>query len=560
MRKRPGIRAKVLLISSVANLVFTVCYTVYSYRIQKTEIIEGINGKLSAAAHALPMLLPEGFHNDLTGADSLDAASYRAILLRLSNYTNELGITYLYSYVEKDGAFYVASTSATPEEIAGNTATAFFQLYERPPQSMLHSWKSGTATFDEYQDEWGSFRSIFLPMTTAEGRHFIVGADIATGFIRQALARSLLICISFGAAAFLLLWALASFVLNRTLRPIGNLSAVIRTIAEQDFALEDNQRADLEDVACRHCDEVGHLSSAFLDVERRLQKYIVDLRETTAAKERVESELKVAWEIQQNFLPQVFPSGLPGDTFDLHAFLTPAKAVGGDLYDFYLTQDNNLCFAIGDVSDKGVPAAMTMAVTLTLFRSLGQRFPACDQLMTELNNALCRHVSTGQFVTMLAGVIDAESGLVTYSHAGHNQPYIVRPATGEVTLLEPEIRPFLGAMDDIEYVANTVQLAPGDYLFLYTDGITEAFREDGSYYGDDRLRQCLERIAAEPYSANEIIDAVLADVEAFTSGFQQSDDIAALAVRFDPAERSAGGRRFGAIRVDTSEESIAIVS
>ena len=262
--------------------------------------------------------------------------------------------------------------------------------------------------------------------------------------------------------------------------------------------------------------------------------------------------MKVAWEIQQNFLPQVLPAGLTAENFDLHAFLTPAKAVGGDLYDFYLMRDNKLCFAIGDVSDKGVPAAMTMAVTLTLFRSLGQRFLACEELMTELNNALCRHVSTGQFVTMLAGVIDAETGNVVYSHAGHNQPYIVRPSTGEVTMLSPDIRPFLGAMDDIEYVANTITLDPGDYLFLYTDGITEAFCEDGTYYGDNRLKEFLETIAEEAFSAEDIVKAVIADVEKFTNGFTQSDDIAALAVRFNPVASSTC--------VFSSEDAVAIVS
>ena len=552
MRKKFGIRTKVLLISSLANLIFTVGYTVYSYRLQKAEIIEGINGKLNAAARALPMLVPDGFHDQVTGADSVDHETYTTVMEHLSAYSESIGITYLYSYVEMDGRFYVASTNATEEEMAEGTETQFFQLYERPPASMMNAWATRDATFDEYEDEWGSFRSIFVPAMTESGRQFVVGADVSTNFIQRTLAKTLMICIGFGVGAFLVLWAVASLLLNRILRPIGSLSAVIRKTVEQNFALKDEQRLELEAVSNRHEDEVGHLSSAFLDMDSRLQQYITDLRETTAAKERVAGELKIAWEIQQNFLPQVLPGGVTAENFDLHAFLTPAKAVGGDLYDFYLMRDNKLCFAIGDVSDKGVPAAMTMAVTLTLFRSLGQRFLACEELMTELNNALCRHVSTGQFVTMLAGVIDAETGEVVYSHAGHNQPYIVRPSTGEVTMLSPDIRPFLGAMDDIDYVANTITLEPGDYLFLYTDGITEAFCEDGTYYGDDRLKDFLKTIATEAFSAEDIVKAVIADVESFTNGFTQSDDIAALAVRFNPVASRT--------RVVSSEDTIAIVS
>jgi sigma-B regulation protein RsbU (phosphoserine phosphatase) len=552
MHKKLGIRGKVLLISSLANLIFSVCYTTYSYRLQKHEIIEGINGKLSAAAHALPMLVPDGFHDSVVDAGSVDENTYKNVLSDLSSYAEKIGITYLYSYVEMDGEFYVASTNATPEELSQGTETKFFQLYERPPESMMNAWRTRLPAFDEYEDEWGSFRSIFVPAMSESGRQFVIGADISTGFIQMTLAKTLMICIGFGASVFLLLWAAASFLLNRTLRPIGDLSSVIKSTAAQKFALSDAQRVELEHVSDRYSDEVGDLSLAFLDMEKQLKTYIIDLRETTAAKERVESELKVAWEIQQNFLPQNTPSGGTAENFDLHAFLTPAKAVGGDLYDFYLMRDNRLCFAIGDVSDKGVPAAMTMAVTLTLFRSLGQRFLACEQLMTELNNALCRHVSTGQFVTMLAGVIDAETGEVVYSHAGHNQPYIVRPSTGEVAMLDPDIRPFLGAMDEIAYVANRITLEPGDYLFLYTDGITEAFCEDGTYYGDDRLKLFLESIAKETFSAEDVVNAVIADVESFTSGFPQSDDIAALAVRFDPAPKGT--------RVTDSEEAIAIAS
>lgn len=552
MRKKLGIRNKVLLISSLANLIFTICYSAYSYRVQKEEIIEGINGKLTAAAHALPMLVPDGFHDSVVDSSSIDDETYHQVLLDLSAYSEKIGITYLYSYVEMDGMFYVASTNATAEEMADGTETKFFQLYERPPESMMSAWKTREATFDEYEDEWGSFRSIFVPAMTDSGRQFVIGADVSTDFIQMTLAKTLMVCVGFGVGAFLLLWAIASLLLNRTLRPIGDLTSIIKTTAAQNFTLKDDQRQELESVSGRYDDEVGDLSAAFLDMEKQLKTYIFDLRETTAAKERVESELKVAWEIQQNFLPQITPSGVNAESFDLHAFLTPAKAVGGDLYDFYLMRDKKLCFAIGDVSDKGVPAAMTMAVTLTLFRSLGQRFLECEQLMAELNNALCRHVSTGQFVTMLAGVIDAESGEVVYSHAGHNQPYIVKPSTGEVAMLEPDIRPFLGAMDEIEYVANKVTLEPGDYLFLYTDGITEAFCEDGSYYGDDRLKQFLESIASEPFDAEEIVNAVLADVEAFTNGFAQSDDIAALTVRYDPLAKRE--------RVSDAEEAVAIVS
>ena len=498
-RKSIGIRTKVLLISSLANLIFTVCYTVYSYKIQKSEIIEGINGKLTAAAQALPAMLPSDFHDSAVDANSIDPVTYERVLKQLSQYADEIGITYLYSYVKDGDGFHVASTNATPEEIESGTQTEFFQMYEQPPASMLSAWDSGQSTFDEYTDEWGSFRSIFVPMQTAEGKRFIVGADISTGFIRETLAQTLAVCIGFGVGVFLLLWVIASVLLNKTVRPIGDLTETIRRTAEQNFALNEEQRTELELVADRCTSEVGQLSSAFLDMDAKLQRYIVDLQETTAAKERVEGELKIAWEIQQNFLPQVLPSGVSADKFDLHAFLTPAKAVGGDLYDFYMMRDDRLCFAIGDVSDKGVPAAITMAVTLTLFRSLGQNFDGCDALMTDLNNALCRHVTTGQFVTMLAGVIDGNTGEVVYSHAGHNPPYVMRAASGTVEPLHPDIRPFLGAMEEIDYVANNIKLEPGDCLFLYTDGITEAFCKDGTYYGDDRLQAFLESIAEQSY-------------------------------------------------------------
>ena len=181
MQRRLTIRAKILWIALAINALCTASYTVNSYYQQRQAYLEGVDQKLLAAARVLPLMIPVNFHAQIKGAESISPDRHNQLMKLLSSYADSIRLAYLYSYMQFDGKFYVSTTSATKEEFATHKETPFFKMYESPPDSMIKAWKTDSVQYDEYKDEWGHFRSIFIPMKTTDGTRFIVGADVSLG-------------------------------------------------------------------------------------------------------------------------------------------------------------------------------------------------------------------------------------------------------------------------------------------------------------------------------------------------------------------------------------------
>jgi serine phosphatase RsbU (regulator of sigma subunit) len=243
----------------------------------------------------------------------------------------------------------------------------------------------------------------------------------------------------------------------------------------------------------------------------------------------IRRELDIASNIQQSSLPQVFPPFPHRADFEIFAAMVPAREVGGDFYDFFLIDDAHLGVVVGDVSGKGVPAALFMAVSRTLLRSnalAGLTAGACLQRVNEL---LCLENSAEMFVSVFYGILDSRTGRFDYSNGGHNRPYVLRQG-GEAEVLEGTGGAVLGVLEDRPYAAKSVHLRPGDGVFLYTDGVTEAMDADGNLFSDARLHAAL---GLHGHAAPEaLVRAVIDEVNLYAGGVAQSDDITALAIRF----------------------------
>lgn len=277
-------------------------------------------------------------------------------------------------------------------------------------------------------------------------------------------------------------------------------------------------------------DEIGKLAHSFRFMQDALKDYIRELTEVTASRERFESELKIAKDIQLSILPKIFPPFPSMPFFDIFAMLRSAREVGGDLYDFYLTGEKSFFFVIGDVSGKGVPASLYMAVTKTLLKTTANRGLMPDEVLTHVNNELCHSSETAMFVTLFCGMLDCMSGQVVFSSAGHNPPLVIRK-NGEIVFLEQTGGAIAGYMEEITFGKGILDLSPGDSLFLYTDGVTEAMNEKGELFGEERLVDCLRTL--EDRSVKGMIDGVLGDVARFEDGAQQSDDITMMVIRYN---------------------------
>ena len=250
--------------------------------------------------------------------------------------------------------------------------------------------------------------------------------------------------------------------------------------------------------------------------------------------ETARRELEVAAEIQMSMLPRTFPPYPERGEFAIFASLLPAREVGGDFYDFSLMDDDRLTFGVGDVSGKGTPAALFMAKTATLLKSLARDDLSPARIMARLNDELSDRNESCMFVTLFFGVLDLKTGELVYANAGHNPPVLKR-SDGRVESVAGRHGPLLGAWAGMAYAEDALQLSAGDLMVLYTDGVTEATDSEGRFFSEERLVDLLgsRRFA----SAEDAVHAIRASVEEFELGTLQTDDVAVLAVRLE-----GGGR------------------
>ena len=258
-------------------------------------------------------------------------------------------------------------------------------------------------------------------------------------------------------------------------------------------------------------------------------KYIKAMQQEHSQLESIKGDLAVAQEIQQAILPRIFPP-FPEDAnqMDIAASMNAAKDVAGDFYDFFRIDDDHIGFVIADVSGKGIPAAIFMAVSRTLIRATGIRGVKPSECITYINSLLAEESASNMFVTVFYGIYDIKTGDVTYTNAGHNPPYVAK-ADGSIVKLPLSKNIIAGFLKGYQFTEETLQLQHGDTLLLYTDGVTEAVDPDYEEYGEERLEALLKNTPQA--DCQQLIDAVKADVKVFANGAEQSDDITLLAIK-----------------------------
>jgi sigma-B regulation protein RsbU (phosphoserine phosphatase) len=324
-----------------------------------------------------------------------------------------------------------------------------------------------------------------------------------------------------GAVGLALLSLVIVLISERISRPLRALTESVRQIAQG------NLEAQLPAVTAN--DEIGVLTRGFDEMQNALKEYMGELERTTAAKERIDSELRIARTIQMSFLPRRFPPFPQREDIDLYAALEPAREVGGDFYDFFLLGEDRLFVAIGDVSDKGIAAALFMAETKSLLKGSAEKEMEPTVLLQRVNFELCQENDALMFATVFCGVLDLPTGVFCYSNAGHNPPILRR--RGETPAwLEIPAGLILGVRPDASYSPKRVQLAAGDSLLLYTDGITDALNPSQQAFSAQRLLQ--EAAGPPEESALAITQRIFGRVRAYSAGTDPADDMALLCLRY----------------------------
>lgn len=273
-------------------------------------------------------------------------------------------------------------------------------------------------------------------------------------------------------------------------------------------------------------DEIHLLRDSFENMQNSLSAYIEELKSTTAIKASMESELKIAHDIQMSMLPKTYPAFPERHDIDIYGQVMPAKAVGGDLYDFFI-RNEKIFFCIGDVSGKGVPASLVMAVTRSLFRNIAAYTQEPNHIAEALNEALSNNNDTEMFVTLFLGMLDLTTGHLCYTNAGHNPPLLLTENDVQVLSCDPNIP--AGVMSGWHFSVQDIQLKTGDCIFLYTDGLNEAEDINHNQFGMERVKQIAKLTVNQPQS---LIQSMTTSVQLFVGDAEQNDDLTMLAIQF----------------------------
>ena len=351
----------------------------------------------------------------------------------------------------------------------------------------------------------------FLAYTFAEG-YYIIGAipKSEAMFMRNV---SIYVSIFMEILIFAALFTLIYFLIKKVI--IDNLRKINGTLAE----ITDGNLNVTVDV--RTNEEFASLSDDINQTVSTLKRYIAE------AAARIDKELEFAKQIQYSALPSVFPPYPNRKDFEIYAQMITAKEVGGDFYDFYMLGDSTLAFLIADVSGKGIPAAMFMMQAKTIIKDLAESGLELSEVFATANKKLCENNDAGMFVTAWMGILDLKTGRLKFVNAGHNPP-LVRQADGKFAYLKARSGMVLAGMDGIKYRQNELQLTPGDQIFLYTDGVTEATDKNNQLYGEERLLETVNRNIV--MDTRKLCEAVKSDVDQFVGEAPQFDDITMLSV------------------------------
>ena len=545
-----SLRVKTVAVIILAALVLSAISVTISYRVYSTTMDEHYkavttNLARTAATQLDPAALlryydearligtydDDRYENDEAYRAEYDAKAeaikdeeYQRMLDILFDIKDSNDIKYIYVQIlDGDKCTYIFDADREDAYQLGTKHTI-----SEPARQVEHP-ENGVPTFISFTED-GWLCTSTVPVRDEAGNPVaLVGVDVPMDDImkdRSDYLRNVILLIE---SAVVVLSAIILFGVDRALvRPINQLSAAARSFVE-DRSGEQKGDSAISRLRVRTGDEVETLSDSIKQMEQDINAYITNLTAVTAEKERIGAELDVATHIQSSMLPSIFPAFPDRPEFDIYAIMDPAKEVGGDFYDFFMVDERHLAVVMADVSGKGVPAALFMVIGKTLIKD--HTLPDTDlgTVFSEVNNILCESNSEGLFITAFEGVLDLVTGEFRFVNAGHEPPFIC-PAGGKFTPYK--VRPgfVLAGMEDIRYKGGTLTLSPGDKLFQYTDGVTEATDADNQLYGMERLEQALNRLADR--TPGEILPALKADIDAFVGSTPQFDDITMLCLTY----------------------------
>ena len=453
-------------------------------------------------------------------------AYYEEIHRYLLDAKEKMGLKYFYVVVPEDEVmFYIWDAGVAGED--GVCDLGDTDAYYGGGNELMHSAFAVDAAqtiLITNNEEYGYLASAYVAILNSAGTPVaLASVDISMDMIDRQISQFLGLTLCVVLAVLLLsVFAYYYYVRRILIRPLGTLHHAAIGLVEGGMEGLPSFQAEVHTG-----DELEELAHSFQYMVSELNEYIQDLSRVTAEKERIGAELDVARHIQASMLPCIFPAFPERHEFDIYASMTPAKEVGGDFYDFFLVDDDHLALVMADVSGKGVPAALFMMISKTLLKSAAQSGLSPKAVLEKVNDQLCENNDAEMFVTVWLGILEISTGKMKCANAGHEYPAVMRRG-GDFALLKDKHGFVLAGMEGARYREYELELAVGDRLVVYTDGVPEATDAANTLYGTDRMLAALN--TAKDGSCRQTLEALHRDVDAFVGGADQFDDITMLCI------------------------------
>lgn len=526
MKKIKSLRIKAVLVvmlvaAILASTAIVISYTVYSNEMDSHYKSNAMNIAKTAAS----MMNAEKIGTYLSTMQTDD--EYYSMLDTLFRIKGNNDVLYMYvQTVAAEGCTYIMD--ADNEE----TACSLGQTDPLAPENLqyLNKLDQGIPAFIT-NSEYGWLCSAGAPIINKAGDVVAMAfVDISMDEVMADRQNFLiLVCIVLIAATVAII-AFMILVINRAVvNPINALSRAAGSfVRDKDRdGVQHGEESEISKLSISTGDEIENLCVSIQTMEKDINTYIDNLTAVTAEKERMGAELQVAAHIQTSMLPCIFPPFPEHKEFDIFAIMDPAKEVGGDFYDIFMTDDDHLVVVVADVSGKGIPAALFMVIAKTLIKNKMQEGLSPAEVFTSVNAQLCENNDAGMFVTAWMGILEISTGKFVFVNAGHNPP-MLKKAGGEFEAVKSRAGFVLAGMEGIQYRQNELQLGVGDMLYLYTDGVTEATDAKNQLYEEERLKNVLNQ--NKDATPALLLDRVKEDIESFVQEAPQFDDITMLAL------------------------------
>ncbi len=443
----------------------------------------------------------------------------------LSNFIIDVDDVYLAMYDEETSALvYIVDPGEDGRLYPGEWEPAS----KRSVQKYLH-WDGSGELFDiERTEKYGWMCTAGFPIRDKNGEifEFLLVDVIDDNIFPAMLDYTLKVTAGILIVTLVTAWLASKHMKKAIADPVDRIANAAESYVKAKK--EGSEQLCFSDLQIQTCDELENLSHVMADMEMSLAEHEKQIRTITAKTERINTELQMASRIQESMLPHQFPPFPQIKELDLYASMTPAREVGGDFYDFFLIDEDHLAVLIADVSGKGVPAALFMMISKVIIQSCAMLGRGAGEILTKTNEALCSNNQTEMFVTVWLGILEISTGRITAANAGHEYPALERK--GQFSLLKEHHGLVIGGAEDTEYEEYTIDLEPGDKLFIYTDGVTEATDDHDNMFGIDRMMETLNQ--KPDVSPEDTLRNVHEAVNLFVAGAEQFDDLTMLCLEY----------------------------